>query len=164
VVLSHDLRHGNGEPMTTITTQDGKIVFRDGRVGTGQGCCCDGGGDGGCAESCDAELTATGSIGGMTATVVIPIPGGGSSRFNKPDGSGDYVEVDASIICGTYGPGGALAWAVFVGVCYQSGGVTNGESFAATVPLEPNGCPPAGDVGLACMPFGCASTATGTVG
>jgi hypothetical protein len=41
VVLDHDLRHGNGEPMTTITTQDGKIVFRDGRVGTGQECCCE---------------------------------------------------------------------------------------------------------------------------
>jgi hypothetical protein len=93
----------------------------------------------------------------------VPIPGAGSARFNKDDGSGDYVEVDATIICGTYGPGGALAWAVFVGVCYQSNGFINGESFTSTVPLEANGCPAAGNVGLACAGFGCAATATGTI-
>ena len=26
--------------MTQITFQDGKILMRDGKVGTGQGCCC----------------------------------------------------------------------------------------------------------------------------
>jgi hypothetical protein len=148
--------------VTSIFFYNGGVLFEGGAAAASQDCCCDD--EDQCAESCDAQLTATGSIGGMTATVVVPIPGGGSARFNKNDGSGDYVEVDATIICGTYGPGGALAWAVFVGVCYQSGGVTNGESFTATVPLEPNGCPPAGDVGLACAGFGCASTATGTIG
>lgn len=29
--------------MTQITVQDGKIVLRDGKVGTGEGCCCEGG-------------------------------------------------------------------------------------------------------------------------
>lgn len=147
--------------MTLISFQAGDVVMRDGQVGTEQGCCCEDGG--GCAESCDEELTVSGSIGGMTATVVIPIPGAGSARFDKNDGSGDYVEVDATIVCGTYGPGGALAWAVFVGVCYQSDGAINSDSFTSTVALEADGCPTAGDVGLACAGFGCASTATGTI-
>jgi len=161
VVQHHDVRHGDGQRMTLITFQDGSPILKDGKVGTEQACCCDGGG---CAASCEDELTVTGSIGGMTATVITTIPGAGAARFDKNDGSGDFVAVDASIICGAFGPGGALAWAVVVGVCYQSDGSVNGESFAATVPLEPDGCPPSGNVGLACVPFGCASTATGTVG
>ena len=41
MVLNHHLRHGDG--MTLITVQDGKIVLRDGQVGTEQACCCGGG-------------------------------------------------------------------------------------------------------------------------
>jgi len=40
VVLGHHLRHGDGEPMTLITLQDGKVVLREGKVGTEQACCC----------------------------------------------------------------------------------------------------------------------------
>lgn len=39
MVLNHHLRHGDG--MTLITVQDGKIVLRDGQVGTEQACCCE---------------------------------------------------------------------------------------------------------------------------
>lgn len=148
--------------MTLIAFQSEKVVFHGDKVGSGQSCCC-GDPPPACAESCDEELTVNGSIGGMTATVTIPIPGGGSERFNKNDGSGDYVEVDATIVCGTYGEDGALAWAVFVSVCYQSGGVVNGETFGAVVDLQQNGCPASGDVGLACAGLGCAATATGTI-
>ena len=37
------LQHFYGEPMTAprIALQDGKLVLRDGKVGTGAGCCCD---------------------------------------------------------------------------------------------------------------------------
>jgi len=42
VVLGHSLRHGNLYPMTKITIQDGKIVMRDGKIGTEQQCCCQG--------------------------------------------------------------------------------------------------------------------------
>ena len=38
MVQHHHLRHGDG--MTQITFQDGKVVLRDGRVGTEQACCC----------------------------------------------------------------------------------------------------------------------------
>lgn len=36
------LRYGDQHAMTLITFQDGKVVMRDGKVGTGQECCCDG--------------------------------------------------------------------------------------------------------------------------
>ena len=149
--------------MSFITFQDGRVVFRDGKVGTGFECCCDRD-DEGCPESCEDDLTVTASVGGMTATVVVPIPGGGSARFNKNDGSGDYIEVTASIACGPFGPGDALAWAVSVGVCYQSGGFLNGDTFGSVVAIGPGNCPEPGDVGLVCIPFGCVSTATGTIG
>lgn len=42
VVQHLDLRYGDQHAMTLITFQGGKPVFRDGKVGTGQGCCCDG--------------------------------------------------------------------------------------------------------------------------
>jgi hypothetical protein len=42
--------------MTTITTQGGKIVLRDGRVGTEQGCCCEG--DATCEECVNNSLPA----------------------------------------------------------------------------------------------------------
>jgi hypothetical protein len=42
VVLNHRLRDGNRQPMTLITFQDGKVVFRDGKVGTEEACCCGG--------------------------------------------------------------------------------------------------------------------------
>jgi hypothetical protein len=38
VVFDHNLCHG--DRMTQITFQDGKVVFRDGAVGTEQACCC----------------------------------------------------------------------------------------------------------------------------
>ena len=44
--------------MTQITVQDGKVVVRDGKVGTGEGCCCGGG-------ECDCEACA------VTVTVEV---------------------------------------------------------------------------------------------
>jgi hypothetical protein len=35
----HNVRHGDGV-MTSLTSQDGKLVLRDGSLGTGQECCC----------------------------------------------------------------------------------------------------------------------------
>lgn len=42
--------------MTQITLQDGKLVLRDGKVGTGEGCCCGGGGGCDCCDEPDNEL------------------------------------------------------------------------------------------------------------
>lgn len=53
--------------MTQITVQDGKIVLRDGKVGTGAGCCC--GGD------CECDLIALhGSSKSIMATVTVTLP------------------------------------------------------------------------------------------
>jgi hypothetical protein len=34
------LRHSNGITVTALTVQDGKLVLRDGKLGSGDGCCC----------------------------------------------------------------------------------------------------------------------------
>ena len=56
MVQRDGLLNGNGN-MTKITLQDGKVVLRDGKVGTEQGCCCGGG--------CTTYLL--GDLGGYTA-------------------------------------------------------------------------------------------------
>lgn len=43
VVQHLHLRYGDQYAMTLITFQDGKPVMRDGKVGAGQGCCCESG-------------------------------------------------------------------------------------------------------------------------
>lgn len=40
MVLDYHLCDGDLKPMTQITVQDGKVVMRDGKIGTEQGCCC----------------------------------------------------------------------------------------------------------------------------
>ena len=49
VVQRDGVLYGDGD-MTLITLQDGKVVMRDGQVGTEQECCC--GGCGECADEC----------------------------------------------------------------------------------------------------------------
>ena len=45
--------------MTSLTSQDGKLVVRDGKLGTEQACCCgEGSGSGGCENCCSAYATA----------------------------------------------------------------------------------------------------------
>ena len=65
VVLGHDLRNCNGKPMTKITIQDGKVVMRDGKVGTEQACCCE--------QQCPCELPLPENVT-VTATLVISLP------------------------------------------------------------------------------------------
>ena len=73
--------------MTLITFQDGKPLFRDGKVGTEQACCC------GCA--CQMPLP-SGMVPHVSAVVTFPdIPG------DCP--SGDYpVELDLTLQFGAY--------------------------------------------------------------
>jgi hypothetical protein len=65
VVLNHDLR----DDMTLITFDDGKVVFRDGAVGTEQACCCGGepcsgpcDNDNLCEPNCECKDPDTGAI------------------------------------------------------------------------------------------------------
>ena len=60
--------------MTLITLQDGKIVLRDGKVGTEQACCCGSGGDP-CVPGCVCETYGC-SSGGLSC-------GEGEARGNE---------------------------------------------------------------------------------
>ena len=69
--------------MTLITLQDGKIVLRDGKVGTEQACCC-GGGECDCDAFCDGNFEL--EIEGITITSFVgitPLCAGGSGQFQN---------------------------------------------------------------------------------
>lgn len=149
--------------MTLITFQGGQVVMRDGKVGTEQDCCCDGPPECVCPELCE-EITfeANATIGGMTVTVTTTVPGAGSQKFEKNDGSGDYVEIGATVACGVLGPDGECGWDFSVGVCYQSAGVINGEAHQAFLAKDDDGCPDLGAVNLQCLGF-CSANVTGEI-
>jgi hypothetical protein len=66
--------------MTTITAQDGKIVMRDGKVGTEQACCCKQCVCGDCPESLGFSVTFYGTRDGtLTFTHPYTPPGGSAS-------------------------------------------------------------------------------------
>lgn len=146
--------------MTLITFSAGNVVMRDGKVGTEQACCCQGCV---CPDLCQGiTFDAEASIGGMTVSVSTAVPGAGSQRFNKNDGSEDYIEINATVACGELGPDGECGWEFNVGVCYQSGGVINGETHQAFQAKDADGCPNAGAVSLQCLGF-CSATVTGEI-
>lgn len=146
--------------MTLITFQDGKVVLRDGKVGTEQECCCQGCN---CPTVCPGiSFNAEATIGGMTVAVSTPVPGAASQRFEKNDGSGDYVEIGAAVFCGALGPSGECGWYFTVGVCYQSAGVINGEFYEAFIAKDADGCPNVGAVTLQCLGF-CSAVVSGEI-
>jgi hypothetical protein len=60
--------------MTTITFQDGKVVLRDGKVGTEQACCCQGGQCCGGYTNCQVTYTVTLSTGQViNGTGYLPV-------------------------------------------------------------------------------------------
>ena len=143
MVLDHYLRHGDGKRMTTITTQDGKIVFRDGKVGTEQGCCCGGGGDP-CPPCSDCnELTISVSYCGMQATAVAPAPGSVDPSVQVTDGD-NFMIVDASVSCE------CGVWCVVVSLCIVCNDLFFNDSFFGCVTQTGNSCP-TGNVPLECL-------------
>jgi hypothetical protein len=146
--------------MTLITFQDGTVVFREGKVGTEQACCCQACA---CPDLCEGiTFEAEATIGGMTVSVSTTVPGAGSQRFDKNDGSGDYVEIGATVACGELGPDGECGWDFGVGVCYQSAGFINGEAYQAFQAKDADGCPDLGAVNLQCLGF-CSATVAGEI-
>jgi hypothetical protein len=90
VVLDHDVLNGYGL-MTLITFNDGKVLMRDGKVGTEQGCCCE---EGSCCNDLDLNVLLYGdepyswpnvNPGGQPAPMYggggeppqVPVPGSG---------------------------------------------------------------------------------------
>ena len=87
MVQHHHLCHGDG--MTLITVQDGKIVMRDGQVGTEQACCC-------CCTAGDTQYAP-----GATVSVTEDING------CEGQGNTTIIALDLPMIsCGVFeGPG-----------------------------------------------------------
>lgn len=147
--------------MTSITFQGDAVVMHGDKVGTGPECCCQEGCV--CPELCEGiTFEAEASIGGMTVSVSTTVPGAGSQRVNKNDGSGDYIEIGATVACGELGPDSECGWDFNVGVCYQSGGVLNGETHQAFQAKDADGCPDVGEVDLQCLGF-CSAIVTGEI-
>ena len=138
--------------MTLITVQDGKVVMRDGQVGTEQGCCC----STGCSESCPKTFTVNWSYKTDFGTITTTTPG---NQFQFI-GSADLNFVAVSAICGDDGK-----WDFVVQFCAFFPNASDIWE-ARDVPAEADGCPPDGDVGLSCsvlsQPCG-DSSATGSI-
>ncbi len=77
MVQHHVLHYRNGQHMTQITFTDGKVVMRDGKVGTEQACCCKQCVCGDCPESLGFSVTFYGTRDG-TLTFTHPHAAGGS--------------------------------------------------------------------------------------
>lgn len=146
--------------MTSITFQGGTVVMHGENVGTGPECCCQGCV---CPEACSGvTFQAEASIGGMTVSASAPLPGTAVQRFDKNDGTNDYIEISLAVICGEVGTQNECGWNFSVGVCYQSAGMINGESFNGFRAKDSDGCPDVGAVDLQCQGF-CSTTVTGEV-
>lgn len=117
--------------MTAITFQDGRVVMRDGRVATGAGCCCDEPPECICPVGCVEGLQI--SLGNS------PSCEGGFYSDSLPC---TFGSISASMYC----EGGS--WFVSVSVsCFENGGACF-YSYAAELPCENDGLPPAGNVNL----------------
>jgi hypothetical protein len=115
--------------MTRITFQDGKVVLRDGQVGTEEACCC--GGECECPNECVENLAI--SLGGNPECF-----GGFYSDFLNCAGGG----ISAVLQCNDG------QWLVFVSVCcFENSGLCF-ASYEAVLECEPDNLPPAGAVDL----------------
>lgn len=141
-----------------IAIQNNAIIIRGSAIALGKACCCCP-----CPSECEVFLTVDASIGGMAVSKTVSVPGAGDARFEKNDGSGDYISIDVTILCGQFGEQGECGWLVAVGVCYQSDGVVNGELFEAFLALDEDFCPDAGSVDLQCVFLGCNATVTAAI-
>lgn len=170
MVLYHDLLYRDGERMTLIALQGGKVVMYGDKVGTEQECCCGAEGCGECAESCSATVSVRVEWCGMEVEFSLPIPGSvGFTEDPDPPDAESYLTVSASIACGTCG------WILEITVCancaatnqFASDGFTAFIPFASTQEAGGGYCPQSGTVELECFgeQFGipCKTTATATI-
>ena len=129
--------------MTRITLQDGKIVLRDGKVGTEQACCCD---DEPCVcPPCSDDFSFSVTWAGLTATTNICFVDGsyfGVANEFPPNGF-ITLEVTASCEIGN--------WLLAATLCYQEGNCNAASRYSLVVPCEDtdaDGFPAAGAVTL----------------
>jgi hypothetical protein len=143
-----------------LTVFNNALLVRDDKLATEQECCCQ---QCVCPNLCSGiTFDVEASIGGMTVTGSADIPGTAVAKFEKDDGSGDYIEITLAVGCGELGPNNECGWSFSVTVCYQSSGLINGETFQAFQATDADGCPDAGLIDLECLGF-CNATVSGEV-
>lgn len=116
--------------MTQITSQDGKIVFRDGKVGTANGCCC----VTPCNRNCNKTITVEWTNNGASGTLIYTVADGGISEqiFG--------LRVSSVISCRSDGK-----WSVVVIFCAAA--PYRGGSVSSIFNADASGCPPIGNIG-----------------
>ena len=158
--------------MTRITFQDGKVVLRDGKVGTEDACCC---GECVCPECEGLNVSVTIEFCGRSVALTIPVPGTDFGRDpiepgpNDPfDPDADYLIVSGDMTCGELGPDEECGWFLSLFICYQCNNIQDGEGYNAFIPKGDDDCPQLGPVTLVC--FGaqfnspCVTSVTASVG
>jgi hypothetical protein len=125
-----------------------------------------------CAPDCETTVAVAVSFCGMSINLTVPIPGSASGNTAKPEPDQSFLNVDASIACGTCG------WLLTITVCgyCEETNIFASDGFYATIPFsdtaEPGSneccyCPTVGAVDLCCFgeQFGipCVTTATAEV-
>ena len=143
--------------MTSITFQDGKVVMRDGKVGTEQGCCC---GCCGCScPDCNGGVTIELTYGGETfaSTCTDGVYSAGFSCAGMPaycdtDNSHGGMSVDMYCEPDAGSPHGII-WRVSVVNSYAAfdpglSGLYCTKTYHGTVEADANCLPVAGEVTL----------------
>ena len=127
--------------MTLITVQDGKIVMRDGKVGTEQECCC---GEVACGTDCGETVTVDVSVAGYATQLQFLVSVG--SAFHSEGGAGpfDYFIVSAFLFCTLVD--GVPTWQLSVNVCWKNGADEGSEQWDGQVEADAGGCPPDGEI------------------
>jgi hypothetical protein len=126
--------------MTTITTQDGRIVMRDGKVGTEEACCCC---PPACGQNCSQTVTVNVSVAGYAAQLIFTVADGGdfyAEFFNLTD----FISVFAFISCALVN--GCATWTLVVGVCWENGPNQGSEDWEGIIDAANDGCPKTGGV------------------
>ena len=141
MVLGHDVRYIDGEPMTLITFDGGKVVLRDGKVGTEQACCC----SAVCGDNCLDTVTVDVSVAGYAVTLTFSVADG-SDTHSEFVGLFDYFLVSAFITCALVD--GAPLWTLVVSVCWQNGNDFGSEDWEGEVLADGSGCPETGSVAM----------------
>jgi hypothetical protein len=123
--------------VTRITFQDGKVVLRDGKVGTEEACCC-------CScPPCSDTFSFSVELGGLTATTNFCSDGGYTGQaFDFEDG---FVLLAVSAGCDEGN------WILSADLCYQVAGCSLSVRYEATVDcanVDGDGFPPAGAVAM----------------
>ena len=142
VVLGHDVRYIDGEPMTLITFDSGKVVMRDGKVGTEQECCCD---DEPCVcPPCSDEFSFSVAWAGLTATTTTCFDGGYSGAAFEFNDDG-LIAINVSATCEDGN------WTLSASLCYDQDGCLVASNYSVVIPCEDvdeDGFPSAGAVTL----------------